>query len=81
MSGSSGTVAQAGVRVEAAPRPRRGIIRRTARPAMYAILVAAAIFYLIPVYLLLLTGLKGSNEVTLDTMWRLPQTIGFGSFV
>ena len=48
---------------------------------IYAALLVAALFYLLPVYLLALTGLKGQSEVTLDHMWTLPQTLGFASFV
>jgi glucose/mannose transport system permease protein len=62
--------------------PVRGpsVVHRLGRPLVYAGLVAAAVFYLIPVYLLLLTGLKGSSEVTLPQMWSLPQSFGFASF-
>ncbi|MGE5374464.1 MAG: carbohydrate ABC transporter permease [Bacteroidota bacterium] len=38
----------------------------------YIILIALAIFYLLPVYLLLLTGFKPINQVDLKTMWALP---------
>jgi glucose/mannose transport system permease protein len=38
----------------------------------YIILIALAIFYLLPVYLLLLTGFKPINQVDLKTMWSLP---------
>ncbi|MEP7378943.1 MAG: carbohydrate ABC transporter permease [Chloroflexota bacterium] len=65
--------------VPAAPRGPSPL-RRLARPAVYVALVVAAVFYLIPVYLLMLTGLKGSSEVTLPHMWSLPETFGFASF-
>jgi glucose/mannose transport system permease protein len=38
----------------------------------YIILIALALFYLLPVYLLLLTGFKPINQVDLKTMWALP---------
>ncbi len=38
----------------------------------YVLLIALAIFYLLPIYLMLLTGLKPFNEVDLKTMWSLP---------
>jgi glucose/mannose transport system permease protein len=38
----------------------------------YMILLALAVFYLLPVYLMVLTGLKPFNEVDLKTMWNLP---------
>jgi glucose/mannose transport system permease protein len=39
---------------------------------LYLILIALAIFYLLPVYLMVLTGVKPFNEVDLKTMWALP---------
>jgi glucose/mannose transport system permease protein len=38
----------------------------------YALLIALAMFYLLPIYLMLLTGFKAFNEVDLKTMWALP---------
>jgi glucose/mannose transport system permease protein len=47
--------------------------RRTAFNALfYFILAALAIGYLLPVYLLVITGLKPISEVDLKTMWDLP---------
>jgi glucose/mannose transport system permease protein len=40
----------------------------------YIILIALSIFYLLPIYLMLLTGLKPFNQVDLKTMWNLPTT-------
>ncbi|NJD59126.1 MAG: ABC transporter permease [Anaerolineales bacterium] len=39
---------------------------------LYLILIALAVFYLLPIYLMLLTGVKPFNEVDLKTMWALP---------
>jgi glucose/mannose transport system permease protein len=38
----------------------------------FLILIALAVFYLLPVYLMVLTGFKPFNEVDLKTMWSLP---------
>ena len=38
----------------------------------YFILIALALVYLLPVYLLVLTGLKPLNQVDLKTMWSMP---------
>ena len=47
--------------------------RRTATHILfYAILIALAMFYLLPIYLMLLTGFKPFNQVDLKTMWTLP---------
>jgi glucose/mannose transport system permease protein len=48
----------------------------------YAILILLALFYLLPVYLLVLTGLKPISEVDLKTMWALPVAgIHFDNFI
>ncbi len=48
----------------------------TRRPAIravfYLFLLAAAIVYLLPVYMMVLTGVKPISEVDLKTMWNLP---------
>jgi glucose/mannose transport system permease protein len=46
----------------------------------YAVLIAFAIFYLMPVYVLLVTGLKPLPEVNLDHMWSLPSTLTLDGF-
>jgi glucose/mannose transport system permease protein len=40
----------------------------------YLILIALAIVYLLPVYLMVTTGFKPINQVDLKTMWTLPTT-------
>jgi glucose/mannose transport system permease protein len=45
--------------------------RRT-RALLYLPLVLAAFFYLVPMYIMLVTGFKGFEEVNLKTMWNLP---------
>jgi glucose/mannose transport system permease protein len=48
----------------------------------YLILIAMAVFYLLPIYLMVLTGLKPFGEVDLKTMWNLPVNgIRFENFV
>src|SRR5258708_6793880 len=47
--------------------------RRTLYKALfYLILIALALVYLLPIYLLVITGLKPISEVDLKTMWALP---------
>ena len=46
--------------------------RITINSLFYLALLALAVFYLLPVYLMVLTGLKPFNEVDLKTMWNLP---------
>lgn len=51
------------------------------RTLLYVVLVLLSIFYLIPVYVMLVTSLKSFDEVTLDKMWQLPSSLQFSSFV
>jgi glucose/mannose transport system permease protein len=47
---------------------------------IYVFLILAAGFFLLPIFLLLNTGLKSYEDVALNTMWELPKNIGFQSF-
>jgi len=44
------------------------------RIVVYAVLIVLSIFYLLPIYLMLITGFKPFNQVDLKTMWNLPTT-------
>jgi glucose/mannose transport system permease protein len=66
-------------RITATPTTRRPLIR-PGRIAIYAVLTVFALFYLMPVYVLLVTGLKSFTEVTLDRMWALPEGFSLDSF-
>lgn len=46
---------------------------RPSHIVFYLLLIALAVVYLLPVYLLVLTGFKPFNQVDLKTMWSLPQ--------
>ena len=48
---------------------------------LYIPLIAMAIFYLIPMYVMLVTGFKSFAEVDLQTMWDLPKGIHFDNYV
>jgi len=65
---------------QAAGRPKSSSIRPS-RIAIYAILTLFALFYLMPIYVLLVTGLKSFTEVTLDRMWALPASFSLDSFL
>ncbi|MBN1665754.1 MAG: carbohydrate ABC transporter permease [Anaerolineales bacterium] len=54
---------------------------RRARYLLYIPLVFMALFYLVPIYVMLITGFKGFDEVSLKTMWDLPQSIRLDNFV
>jgi glucose/mannose transport system permease protein len=55
--------------------------RRVVRPFLYLLLVAAAVFYLMPIYVLLVTSFKSFQEVNLATMWHLPSGIYIDNFI
>lgn len=38
-------------------------------------------FYLIPMYLMLVTGFKAFDEVSLKTIWQLPSSIAFDNYI
>jgi glucose/mannose transport system permease protein len=54
---------------------------RPSRVLIYVILVVAAAFYLLPVYLLFITGMKSFQEVSLARMWDLPSGFHFDSYI
>jgi glucose/mannose transport system permease protein len=72
--------------IAAPPRPavrspalRRARIR-SLRVVALAFLSLMAVFYLLPVYVMLITGLKSFEEVSLATMWQLPTGFYFDNF-
>jgi glucose/mannose transport system permease protein len=54
--------------------------RRLTRPVLYALAILTAVIYLLPIYVLLVTGLKSFAEVDLQRMWDLPTGIYFDNF-
>ncbi len=50
------------------------------RILVYALLVLFAAFYMLPLYILVVTSLKPFTEVNLSHMWDLPQNISLDSF-
>lgn len=51
------------------------------RGAIYLVLLAFALFYLMPIYVLVVTGLKPFKNVSYLTMWDLPTGLYVESFV
>lgn len=47
---------------------------------IFAILVLAMILYLMPIYVMVSNGLKASQNVSLSTMWNLPEALTGGGF-
>src|SRR5258708_572277 len=44
------------------------------------VLTVALIFFLLPIYVMVVNGLKDAQHVSLSTMWNLPETLGSGGF-
>lgn len=64
----------AAISVKPLPRKKR-------RPWLsMAVLTLALIFFLLPVYVMVVNGLKDSQHVSLSTMWNPPETLSAGGF-
>src|SRR5215203_4408412 len=53
---------------------------RFGRYVVFALLVAATLFYLAPVYVMVINGLKDKSYMTLSGMWNLPLYLNGGGF-
>ena len=59
-------------------RPRRRITAK--KVFIFLVLILAILFYLMPMYVLVISGLKEATNVSIDKMWDLPETTGAGGF-
>lgn len=57
------------------------IQRFWSRSAIYLVLIAFCAFYLMPFYVMIITGLKPYEDVNVTRMWELPKGIYFGAFI
>ena len=55
--------------------------RSKRRAWVYIPLTAMALFYLLPMFVMLNTGFKSFDEVSLSRMWELPSGISFDNFI
>lgn len=60
------------------PTPRRK--NRVGQWIVVVLLILAAAFYLMPVYVMVINGLKDKSYMTLGDMWKLPQIWNGGGF-
>jgi glucose/mannose transport system permease protein len=68
--------------LDAAPSTTRPPSNRaTIRTLIYLLLVVLAAAFLIPVYMVLITGFKSLDQVNLMTMWQFPSNFTLDSFV
>ncbi|QPC84612.1 carbohydrate ABC transporter permease [Phototrophicus methaneseepsis] len=54
--------------------------RRLVTLLIYIVLILFALFYLLPVFLVLITSFKSTENVSLSRMWELPSTVSLQSF-
>lgn len=54
---------------------------RVSRVILYAILIILAVVFLLPVYMVLVTGFKSIDQVNISTMWQLPTSFTLQSFI
>lgn len=54
--------------------------RRWSRLFLYTLMIVFALFYLLPVYLLLITSFKSFEDVSLSRMWEFPLAFSLESF-
>ncbi len=55
--------------------------RHWQRLLLYFPLMLLSIFYLVPIYVILVTGFKGFDEINLRTMWNLPARLSFDNYL
>jgi len=64
----------------AAPRKRKSRRPGIGKILMLVFLSIVAIFYLIPVYVMVVNGFKEATNVSLSRMWELPESLGAGGY-
>ncbi len=57
--------------------PRRFTLRRV---LLFLALALAILFYLMPMYVMVVSGLKDATEVSIADMWHLPRSLSGGGF-
>ncbi len=60
--------------------PTHEIRHRASRLLLWLILLAALVFYGLPIYVMVVNGIKAAQDVSLSTMWNLPSTLATGGF-
>jgi glucose/mannose transport system permease protein len=74
---SDASVIQAGV-VPTGPRPKQ---LTAARWGIYAFLLITALFFVVPLYVMLVTSLKSMEEIRLGNIIALPSAISFDAWI
>jgi glucose/mannose transport system permease protein len=61
--------------------PRKLAAPRIGQILIWLVLVLAFLFYIMPVYMMVINGLKEATNVGLSTMWDLPNSLQGGGFI
>jgi glucose/mannose transport system permease protein len=64
--------------LDAAPRRRKPFSFK--RLIGFAVLLLVVAFYIMPIYVMVITGLKDAANVSTATMWRLPESLSAGGY-
>jgi glucose/mannose transport system permease protein len=67
--------------VQVQPRGRRPTTISLARIGIYAFLIIAALFFLMPLYVMIVTSLKDMSEIRQGNLFALPQSITFEPWI
>ena len=60
--------------------PRKPVKISIGMVIIWIVLILALLFYLMPVYIMVVNGFKESTNVSLSTMWNLPDSVQGGGF-
>lgn len=71
-SGNAANDSRIGAAPRVARRPGRALAWTPARVGVYAFLIVAALFFLLPLYVMLVTSVKPMAEIRLGTLFALP---------
>ncbi|HMA59118.1 MAG TPA: carbohydrate ABC transporter permease, partial [Halanaerobiales bacterium] len=54
---------------------------KSKKAIIYLVLILFALFFLLPMYVLIITSFKSFAEVSVKTMWDLPQQMSLNGFI
>jgi len=61
--------------------PRKFSLPRVSQILIWLVLLLAFFFFIMPVYVMIVNGLKEATNVSLSTMWNIPDNLQGGGFV
>lgn len=55
-------------------------VERLKRLALYLLLLLLALWFLTPIYVVLITSIKGVEQITMERMWQWPSSLDFSGY-